>query len=60
MLLSFLLFPNILIISQHLTYLRDVSKDVGVKCKIVFRDVEVALEQDITDQRAGVSCREKQ
>ena len=36
-------------------YLGDISKNVGMKCEIVFRDVEMSLKKNVADQGARVS-----
>lgn len=40
-----------------LTYLGDISKHVRVKSEVVFSDVKMALEQDVTNKGARVSCK---
>lgn len=36
----------------HATNLGHISEHVGVESKVVLRDIEVALQQEIADQRA--------
>ena len=38
-----------------LSYLCNVSKDVGVKCEIVFGDVKMSLKKNVANQGARVS-----